>query len=95
MFLIASIVGGIIGMVFLSILVSFVGFKSLEPIKRAVATAMTAFLIGVVVYGSQDGGRYLEACMIYLPGAIVAFLERRRHYEKHWNTDEEITDVFK
>lgn len=78
------IAGATLAMFILSWLISLVVYKRFEPIQRAVATVLTAYGIAVLVYGSQDGGQYIEAMLIYGVGAVIVFFERKRRYEKHW-----------
>lgn len=93
MVLIGGIVGGILGMLILSWLVSFVAFKRLEPVPRAVATVLTAWTIGTMLYG-YNSGNFVFAGIIYGVGAAVVFWERKRQYEKHWLPDDHLTDTF-
>lgn len=79
--------GSIIAIAILSMLLSLFAYKSLEPIKRAVATVMTAYAIAVLIYG-MGSGHFGEALFFYGIGAVVIFFERRRHYEKHWTEEE-------
>ncbi|WP_152682402.1 hypothetical protein [Sphingopyxis sp. C-1] len=91
--LVAVIVGGILGMLILSWLVSFVAFKKFEPVPRAVATVLTAWTIATLLYGFNSGS-FLFAGIIYGVGAAVVFWERKRRYEKHWLPDDQLTDTF-
>lgn len=91
--LLGAVFGGVIAMILLSWLISAIAYKSFEPDKRAVATVMTAYIIGLVLYGFSTGG-LTEPLISYTPGAIIAFLERRRHYRKHWRDESEIENIF-
>lgn len=92
--MIGGVIGGILAMLLLSILISAFAYKSFEPQKRAVATAMTAWTIGTLLYGANSG-YWGWAAFIYGIGAVVAFAERFRHYKKHWQDADQLTDVFR
>ena len=96
-FNIGLIVGSVLGMGILCLLLSLFAFKSLEPWPRAVATVGTAYIIAVVVYGSQDGGQVVEALFNYGIGAAFMLWERYRHYRKHWVDDKpsDLEDIFR
>ncbi|MBN8844993.1 MAG: hypothetical protein J0H88_17275 [Sphingomonadales bacterium] len=93
MVLLGLLIGGILGMIILCWLVSFVAFKSLEPHKRATATVLTAWVIATALYG-YNSGSYLLAGTIYAISGVAAFFERLRHYNKHWVSDTHIQDTF-
>lgn len=92
--LFGGVVGGILAMLLLSIIISAFAFKSLEPHKRAIATVLTAWVIGTGLYG-YNSGNFGWAAFIYGVGAAVAFWERLRHYNKHWRSDTELMDTFR
>lgn len=94
-YIIGMLFGSILGIAILSLLLSLFAYKSFEPTKRALATVLTALAIAVVVYGSQDGGRYGEALIFYGIGAFVIFFERQRHYRKNWTDDSDLTETFR
>ena len=94
-YIIGMLFGSILGIAILSLLLSLFAYKSFEPTKRALATVLTALTIAVVVYGSQDGGRYGEALIFYGIGAFVIFFERQRHYRKNWTDDSDLTETFR
>lgn len=95
---IGMVIGSILGMGILSLILSLFAYKKSDPWPRALKTVGTAYIIAVIVYGSQDGGRYGEALLFYGIGAAVMLWERHRHYKKHWTDEEqdsELTDVFR
>lgn len=92
--IVGGLVGGVLAMLLFSIIVSALAFKNFEPQKRAVATVLTAWTIGTLVYGLNSGS-WGWAAFVYSAGAIVAFAERLRHYNKHWKDDDHLTDVFR
>ena len=92
--IIGGFVGGILAMLLLSSIISAFAFKSFEPHKRAVATVLTAWAIGTMLYGLNTGN-WGWGASIYAFGALAAFAERLRRYNKHWKDDDHLTDVFR
>lgn len=86
MYFAGMIFGAMIAMVLLSMLISLMLFAEKEPIPRAVATVLTAWIFASI-FATFGGGNFVENVIVYGIGGIVAFFERKRHYEKHW-TDE-------
>lgn len=96
MYFVGMIFGGAIAMVLLSMLISLMLFAEKEPIPRAVATVMTAWIFASI-FATFGGGNFVENVIVYGLGGGVAFFERKRHYEKNWIDSEtsELHETFR
>jgi hypothetical protein len=88
--LMGEIVGGALLVISLGLLIGK-AFRSKAPNLRAVLAAGTAWVAAGILagFGMARGEVFrFEAILIYLPGAVIAFLYLRWHYGKDWIDDE-------
>lgn len=84
---IGTFIGALFAPVFFSWLLDGILFKSQEPDRRAISVAASVYLVisTIAMFGMADGGPLvLGAYLLYLPGALLAWLMLRRKYRKLW-----------
>ena len=94
-----EIIGGIGAVFFVGFLTGLFAWKRQPPEPRALRITMVAYLVCAILYGfgSANGGPFNPMGFFYYAiGAGAFYLYYRRHLEKHWRDDEDVSaDTFR